>query len=306
MTALIVHGGCGIWLPRIESVAIASCHDAALAGRQILTAGGSALEAAIKACVVLENNPTFNAGTGSVLNYDGEAQMDASLMEGHTLKFGAVAAIERVQNPILVAKKVIEQTDHNILAGSGAVEFARRMGFADYDPRTSERMTEYKALRAKVTKNELKISQYLTGHPEHAHSLTMGTVGAVALDAHGNLAAATTTGGMPLKLPGRLGDTPLPGGGTYATAYGAASSTGPGESVMRILGSRQVCDAIAAGLSPQAAIEQTLQQIETTFDAATGMIAIGAEGEVGVAHKTPEMPHAFFMGDSHITARIRV
>ena len=306
MTALVVHGGCGIWLSSIESKAVAGCRDAVSAGQEILSKGGSALDAAIKACVALENNPTFNAGTGSVLNYNGEAQMDASLMEGHTLRFSAVAAIERVKNPILVAKKVGEETDHSILAGSGAVNFARLMGFSDYDARTPERIAEYEALRAKVPENELKISQYSTGHPEHAHSSTMGTVGAVALDMYGNLATATTTGGMPLKLPGRLGDTPLPGGGTYATAYGASSSTGTGEYVMRILGTRQVCDLIAAGHSAQAAIEQTLQQIQSTFSVATGMIAIGADGAIGVAHRTPEMPHAFFSGDSDITAGIRV
>lgn len=306
MTALIVHGGCGIWLPYIESKATAGCHDAVAAGKRILLEGGSAVDAVVSACVALENNPVFNAGTGSVLNYNGNAQMDASLMEGHTLRFSAVAAIESVKNPILVARKVIEETDHSILAGAGAVDFARSMGFLAYDPRTPERIAEYKEISAKVPTNELKISQYSTGHPEHVHSSTMGTVGAVALDTHGNLATATTTGGMPLKLPGRLGDTPLPGGGTYATAYGASSSTGTGEYVMRILGTRQVCDSIAAGHSAQAAIEQTLQQIQSTFSVATGMIAISANGTIGIAHRTPEMPHAFFSKESDITARIRV
>ena len=305
MTALAVHGGCGIWLPRIESAASEGCRHAVAEGRDILLQGGSAIEAVTAACVALEDNPVFNAGTGSVLNYDGNAQMDASFMEGDTLRFGAVGAIERVKNPILVAQKVVEKTDHNILVGSGAVEFARKIGFADYDPRTEARIAEYQALRAKVPDGELKVSQFISGHPEHAHSLTIGTVGAVALDSYGHLAAATTTGGMPLKLPGRLGDTPLPGGGTYATAHSAASSTGPGESVMRILGAREVCDLIDGGCIAQLAVEQTLQRIQKLFAMETGLIALDEYGRVGIAHRTPEMPHAFFVGDRAIIARIR-
>ncbi len=310
MTALVVHGGCGIWLPRVESAASEGCRQAVEEGKKILLKGGSALEAVIASCVALEDNPVFNAGTGSVLNYDGNAQMDASFMEGDTLRFGAVGAIERVKNPILVAQKVVEKTDHNILVGSGAVEFARKMGFADYDPRTEERIAEYQALRAKVPDGELKVSQFISGHPEHAHSLTMGsstmgTVGAVALDSYGHLAAATTTGGMPLKLSGRLGDTPLPGGGTYATNHSAASSTGPGESVMRILGAREVCGLIDSGCAAQLAVDQTLERIQTLFAMETGLIALDECGRVGIAHRTPEMPHAFFVGDRAIIARIR-
>lgn len=310
MIALIVHGGCGIWLPRIESAASEGCRQAVEEGKKILLQGGSALEAVMASCVELENNPVFNAGTGSVLNYDGNVQMDASFMEGDTLRFGAVGAIERVKNPILVAQRVVEKTDHNILVGAGAVEFARKMDFADYDPRTEERIAEYQALRAKVPDGELKVSQFISGHPEHAYSLTMGsstmgTVGAVALDSYGHLAAATTTGGMPLKLPGRLGDTPLPGGGTYATAHSAASSTGPGESVMRILGAREVCDLIDSGCAAQLAVDQTLQRIQTLFGMETGLIALDECGRVGIAHRTPEMPHAFFVGDRATIARIR-
>ncbi len=306
MTALIVHGGCGIWLDYAEEEAIAGCREAVVAGRQVLAAGGTALAGAIAACTALENNPLYNAGTGSVLNYDGNAQMDASLMEGHTLRFGGVGAIERVKNPVLVAQQVIEQTDHNLLVGPGATEFARKVGFPDYDPRTNQRIAEHQMLKAKVPKGELKTSRFSTGHPEHAHSSTTGTVGAVALDSYGNLAAVTTTGGILLKLPGRVGDTALPGGGTYATDYGAASSTGTGEYVMRILGTRQVCDLIAAGHSAQVAIDKTLMEINTRFSAQTGLIGIDREGNVGLAHLTPEMPHAFFSGSDEITARIRV
>ncbi|MFK8185056.1 MAG: isoaspartyl peptidase/L-asparaginase family protein [Phormidesmis sp.] len=312
MTAIIVHGGCGIWLPSAESDAKAGTAQAAQAAQQILLNGGTALQAVITACTTLENNPTFNAGTGSVLNYDGIAQMDASLMEGHTCRFGAVAAIERVQNPILVAQKIIETTDHNILAGTGATTFAHQNGFPDYDPRTPKRIAEHNQLLAKVPKEirstPLKTSQYSTDHPEHAHltgSLTTGTIGAVALDSHGHLAAATSTGGILLKLSGRVGDTALPGCGTYATNYSAVSSTGTGEFVMRILGARQVCDLIDNGQTPQQAIGTVLNQIQTTFSAQTGLIALNHTGKVGIAHRTPEMPHAFAVGNEAITARIR-
>ncbi|NJM98215.1 MAG: asparaginase [Phormidesmis sp. RL_2_1] len=311
MVALIVHGGCGIWLPYAEAAAMAGCQAAVAQSREILMGGGAALEAAIAACVMLEDNPIFNAGTGSVLNYDGQAQMDASLMAGHSLSFGAVGAIERVKNPILVAQKVMEETDHNILVGQGAVEFARQVGFGDYDPRTTERLAEYQMLRANVPAGEIKTRRFSTAHPEHAHicgtgSVTTGTVGAVALDGDGHLASATTTGGVLLKLSGRLGDTPLPGGGTYATRYGAASSTGTGEYVMKILGTRQVCDLVAAGNSMQSAIAQTLSQIHSLFAAETGMIGLDRNGNIGVGHLTPDMPHAFFSGESAPIARIRI
>lgn len=306
MITLIVHGGCGIWLQYAQEAAISGCRYAVEKGYEILHDGGSALEATVAACVSLEDNPIFNAGTGSVLNINGEVQMDASIMEGHTLRFGGVAAIERVRNPILVAKKVSEVTDHNILGGAGAVDFARQMGFPDYDPRTYERILEYSALQRNVPEGTLRVSQFSDGHPEHAHSITTGTVGAVAMDAYGNFATATTTGGILLKLSGRIGDTTLPGGGTYANSYGAASSTGTGEFVMRILATRQVCDLIQAGQNAQAAIEQTTQQIQNLFDAQTGMIAIDRHGNIGIDHHTPQMPHAFFLGKSDVIARIGV
>ena len=306
MIALVVHGGCGIWLKYAEEVAISGCRDAVEKGYGMLHAGASALDAVVAACVSLEDNPIFNSGTGSVLNMNGDAQMDASVMEGHTLQFGAVAGIERVRNPILVAKKVSEMTDHTILGGAGAVDFARKIGFPDYDPRTSQRIAEYTALRSKVPEGALKVNHFSAGHPEHAHSTTTGTVGAVALDSSGNLATATTTGGRLLKLPGRIGDTALPGSGTYATAYGAASSTGPGEFVMRILATRQACDLIQVGQSAQTAVEQTTQHIQTLFSAQTGMIAIDQNGNIGISHRTPEMPHAFISSNSDITARIRI
>jgi len=309
MTAIIVHGGCGIWLPSIEADATAGTAQAAKAAQQILLSGGTALQAVITAVTTLENNPIFNAGTGSVLSYDGIAQMDASFMDGYSQQFGAVAAIERVQNPILVAQKIVRTTDHNILAGTGATTFAHQNGFSDYDPRTPKRIAEHKALRAKVPPNELKTSQYSIGHPEHAHitgALTTGTVGAVALDSHGHLAAATSTGGILLKLSGRVGDTALPGSGTYATDNAAVSSTGTGEFVMRLLGAHHACHLVNSGQSSQAAVEATLDKIQTEFSAQTGLICIDLYGRAGIAHRTPEMPHAFAIGDASIESRIRV
>ena len=309
MTAIIVHGGCGIWLPAAQTDAKAGCAQAAQVAQKLLIQGSTALEAVITACTLLENNPLFNAGTGSVLNLDGMAQMDASLMDGYSQTFGAVAAIERVKNPILVAQKIVETTDHNILAGAGATQFAHQNGFPDYDPRTPKRIAEHRQLLAKVPPNALKTSQYSAGHPEHAHitgSLTTGTIGAVALDSHGHLAAATSTGGVLLKLSGRVGDTALPGGGTFASDYGAVSSTGTGEFVMRVLGAHHACNLIDSGQTPQAAAEATLDKIQNTFSAQTGLICTDLHGKIGIAHRTPEMPHAFAVGDADITSKIRV
>ena len=308
MVAIIVHGGCGIWLPSVETEAKAGCAEAAQIAQRMLLEGSSALQAVIHACVTLENNPLFNAGTGSVLNYEGIAQMDASFMDGYSAQFGAVAAIERVQNPILVAQKIVEATDHNILVGNGATTFAHNNGFDEYDPRTLKRIEEYKTLIQQATSGNLKTSRYSANHPEHAHitgSSTTGTIGAVALDSYGHLAAATSTGGILLKISGRVGDTALPGSGTFASDYGAVSSTGTGEFVMRVLGAHRACSSIDKGVHPQPAAEEALDEIQNRFSAQTGLICTDIHGHVGIAHRTPEMPHAFAVRDSTIKSYIR-
>src|SRR5258707_7830863 len=240
---LIAHGGAGNWRPGSEQEAVDGMKAAVEKGRAILMAGGSALDAVCATVVVLEDNPIFNAGTGAVLNFDGFCELDACVMESRGCRVGAVAALQRVRNPVLVARKVMEETDHVMLAGEGAQRFARVMGFPDYDPVTPARLADWKEKRRRLDevlgKHSLKMRRFLKEHPEYAG----GTVGAAAVDASGVLAAATSTGGVTLKLVGRVGDSPIAGAGNYASRYIAASATGTGGFVMRSLATRPISDA---------------------------------------------------------------
>ena len=306
--ALIVHGGAGAWRPGSDDDAISGTTAAVAAGRRILEAGGSALDAACAAAVVLEDNPIFNAGTGAVLNFDGFVEMDACVMVSDAAQIGAVSAIQRVKNPILVARQVMEETDHVMLAGDGAKRFARVMGHADYDPITVARQADWKDKKAKLQvamgaegKGALKIRDFLMGHPEYAG----GTIGAVALDSRGILCACTSTGGVTMKLVGRVGDTPLPGCGTYASSLAASSATGTGEYVIRALACRQIADNVGNKMSLKDSIEAVLEGLGRDFDADVGFIGIDALGNAVGMHRTPHMPHAWFSGSSGIIAKMR-
>ena len=303
--ALIAHGGAGSWRVGSESDAIEGMRVAAEAGRAILAAGGAALDAACATVVLLEDHPIFNAGTGAVLNFDGFCELDAAVMESTSHRAGAVAALRRVRNPILVARKVMEETDHVMLAGEGAQRFARAMGFGDHDPVTPARLADWKEKRARLGEGEgrgLRIRRLLRDHPEYAG----GTVGAVALDRHGVLAAATSTGGVTLKLVGRVGDSPLIGAGTYATREAAVSATGTGEFVMRSLAGRDVAERVARGESLEAAVGAVLDALGRDFDADVGLIAVDRDGHAVARHRTRDMPHAYCTGDAAVTVRMRV
>jgi beta-aspartyl-peptidase (threonine type) len=269
--AVVVHGGAGEWDPARHDAALAGTRAAAALAARDLQEGRSALDAAVAAVVALEDDPLFNAGTGSVLNRDGDVEMDASVATGHDLGFGAVAALRRVRNPILVARKVLECSGHVLLAGEGALRFAREQGFEDYDPATTQARAEW----------------------QRAQNARLGTVGAVALDGGGRLAAATSTGGMLLKLPGRVGDSPLPGAGTYATAHAAVSATGRGELIMRALAAKSICDFVENGHSVRDALKRILAVMRAGVGADAGFIAISHDGSVASAHETAFMVHAW-------------
>ena len=306
--ALIVHGGAGSWRPGSDDDAITGTTAAVAAGRRILEAGGSALDAAIAASVVLEDNPIFNAGTGAVLNFDGFVEFDACVMLSDASQIGAVSGLQRVKNPILVARQVMTETDHVMLTGDGATRFARAMGHADYDPVTPERRADWQDKKSKIEvavgangRGAMKIRNFLKSHPEYAG----GTIGAVALDARGVLCACTSTGGVTMKLVGRVGDTPLPGCGTYASKFAASSATGTGEYVIRSLATRQISDNLEKGMSLEASIGAVLDGLGRDFDADVGFIGIDANGNAVGAHRTPHMPHAWFCGSSEIVAKMR-
>jgi beta-aspartyl-peptidase (threonine type) len=242
-------------------------------GWRVLAEGGSALDAVVEAVAALEDDALFNAGTGSVLNAAGEVEMDASVMAGDTLAAGGVACIRRVRNPVLVARRVMEATDCVLLAGAAATAFAREQGFADFDP----------------------------GLPRAAGS--GGTVGALALDGAGRLAAATSTGGRAGKRAGRVGDSPVPGAGNYADAVAAVSATGWGEQMLRTVTAKEVAGRIARGAAPQDALRTVLDEMARRFGEPIGAIALDAHGDLGVVHGTAAMPHAWRRsGEPGVTA----
>jgi beta-aspartyl-peptidase (threonine type) len=289
--ALIAHGGAGAWRPGSEQDAIDGMKSAVEAGRAILQRGGSAIDAVCATVVALEDNPIYNAGTGAVLNIEGFCELDACLMEGSANRVGAVAALQRVKNPILVARKVMEETSHAMLAGEGALKFARAMGFGDHDPITPARLADWKD---KLGKRK--------GLPEFAG----GTVGAVAVDSNGVLAAGTSTGGMTLKLVGRVGDSPIVGAGNYASKHIAASATGTGEYVLRSLATRTIAERVEAGATLDDAMTAVLAQLGREYDADVGFIAVDREARLSARHRTRDMPHAYFSADGPVVSKMRV
>jgi beta-aspartyl-peptidase (threonine type) len=219
LTAIAIHGGAGTISRREMSAAVEKRYRAALeraldAGRSVLANHGTSLDAVCAAVVVMEDSPLFNAGRGACYNSDEKHELDASVMEGATLRAGAVAAVSRIRNPVLAARAVMEQSRHVLLVARGAERFARKHGV-----RMAPAAYFHTGLRLAAVRQKLK------GHH--------GTVGAVALDAHGNLAAATSTGGYTGKLPGRVGDSPIIGAGNYADGACAVSGTGLGEAFIR-------------------------------------------------------------------------
>ena len=304
--ALIAHGGAGNWRPGSEADATQGLHEAVARGRAILRAGGSALDAVCSTVVALEDNPNYNAGTGACLNVDGFCELDACVMESSQSRVGAVAALQRVRNPILVARKVMEETDHVMLAGEGAQRFARVMGFGDHDPVTPARRADWEDKRRKLEAagdpHMLKMRRFLREHPAYSG----GTVGAVAVDSNGVLAAATSTGGVTMKLVGRVGDSPLAGAGNYASRQVAVSATGTGEYVIRTLAARSIAEAMERGATLKHAMDDMMARLKRDFDADVGLIAVDAAGTPVATHLTRDMPHAFFAAEGEIVSRMRV
>ena len=265
--SIIVHGGAGPIKDDSLPARLDGCKAAAHTGWQILQQGGSALDAVEAAVVVLEDNPLFNAGTGSALNSLGKVEMDAAIMEGQTLRAGAVAAVSRIKNPIKLARRVMEDGRHVLLAGEGASLFARQIGFPEC------------ASEALIVEREKR--RWDSKH---------GTVGCVAFDAKGDLAVGTSTGGIFDKLPGRVGDSPLIGCGTYADDYGAVSCTGYGEAVMRLALAKTAVDFLREGQEAEHAADQAIWDLATKLKSTGGIILIDRRGNVGYARNTTHMP----------------
>ncbi len=292
--AIIVHGGA--WdIPYDEHRAHRNgCRIAVVAGYKILAGGGSALDAVEAAVIILEDDPAFDAGTGSHLNRAGGIQLDAGMMDGNTLQVGAVAAIENVKNPIKAARKLLTGK-HNMFVGSGATEWARRAGIPLVEPETMV-----------VPREQKRYEQSLKDGPpqiDGAFRRPDGTVGAVAIDQNGNLAAATSTGGTLFKPAGRVGDSPLPGCGYFADNQSAAvSSTGHGESIIRIQLARTAADFSKSMASTESgqdrflakrAAHSAIDTLANRVDGRGGLIMVDRLGRIGFAYNTPHLARAF-------------
>ncbi len=260
--------------------------NALAAGYALLERGASAVDAVEAAVAVMEDDETFDAGRGSFLTRDGRVQMDALLMDGATLRTGGVACVERLRNPIHAARLVLEESPHVYFVGAGAERFARQHGMALCDnmdlviPREQQRL--YKAQEAELA----GLGDETFSGPMASHD----TVGAVARDINGNLAAATSTGGTLNKAPGRVGDSSLIGCGCYADNLSAAVSlTGWGEPIMKLVLGKWAVDRVAAGASPDEAAKAAIAYLFERLGGHGGMILLGPDGRIGLAHNTPRM-----------------
>jgi L-asparaginase / beta-aspartyl-peptidase len=316
--AIIVHGGAGLIPTDRYDAAREGCRAAANAGWRILADGGSALDAVEAAITVLEDDPGFNAGTGAVLTSDGHVQLDCGVMDGVSLNVGAIAGVERIKNPIRVARAVLT-SPHVLLAGAGAEAFAREAGFALCDP--DDLITPYQYARwqrgyrpgdgahagteldAVLVASDTIAETSANGHnasaePVHADDVKHGTVGAVAVDREGNIVASASTGGRAGKHLGRVGDTPLPGCGYYAeSGIGGISCTGDGEDFIRLLLAKRVADFLTAGLSAQGAATAAIRLLGERTTGEGGLIVLDSYGRVGYARNSVTMAHAFMIDD---------
>jgi len=284
---LVVHGGAWAIPDDMVDAHINGVRNAATTGWRVLERGGSALDAVEEAIVVMEDDETFDAGRGSFLNRDGKVQLDAFIMDGSTLRGGGVGCVERLRNPVRAARKILSDSTHVYFVAEGAERFAAEHGIElcrNEDliiPREVERLREYQA-QSTTHGNDLFA-------PEISHD----TVGAVALDKDGNIAASTSTGGTLNKDPGRLGDSSLIGCGCYAdNSSAAASTTGWGEPIMKLVLAKWAADRVASGNLPQWVAQEAMNYLKQRLNGHGGIILLDAEGRIGIAHNTPRMAWA--------------
>lgn len=300
MKAIIVHGGCdeNSVPPDMKQRRRAGVKRACEEGHQVLQTTGSAVEAVEAAVRILEDDPIFDAGTGSFLNLIGDIEMDAMLATSDG-RAGGVAAIEKVRHPISVARQVMEQTPHILLVGRGATMFARALDIPEYDTNSAEAQKHY--LKQLETLSP-SLSEILPRYRKIREGLkSTSTVGAVAVDDSGMVVAGTSTGGIPQKLPGRVGDSAILGAGTFASPAGGASATGVGEAIIRLNVTRALLDDVAKCKRAQQACEAVVQQL-TQLNSPCGVIMLDKRGEPGTFHNGYFMP-VFYSTGSDVEAQ---
>jgi len=286
--SLIVHGGAWDIPDEAVDTCKSGCQRALTAGWSVLSQGGSALDAVEAAVIVLEDDPVFDAGYGSHLNLDGRVECDAIVMDGATLRSGAAAALQRIRNPIQLARAILQKCPHMMLVAEGAERFAVEHGIDLCQP--EELVSEPEREAWTKCKKDKHAASHHRGHEQ-------GTVGAVAIDRNGNLFAATSTGGTCCKLPGRVGDSPLIGCGCYADSQaGAASCTGYGEAIMKIVMAKSAVDHLRHYDAHRSADEVVRLLAERTHGTG-GLILLDREGHPGFAFNTPRMSYGYVNPD---------
>jgi len=310
---IVVHGGAGAWNPERSQPGLEGVKKAAKTGFEILKHGGSAVDSVMDAVAVMEDAGGFNAGYGSSLNIDKRVEMEASIMDGKTLQAGAVGLLEDVKNPVRLARIVMEKTDHVFVVGEGAEKLAEMFNLERREPTTELRLKYYENQRKALLEGKLKLPKLANLIKSYPELFTLETVGAVALDKEGNVAAATSTGGFPLKLLGRIGDSPLIGCGNYAdNQAGACSATGVGEIAIRLVLSKTVCDFMENGKTAEEAVELAIKivnrRIPDVYNS-MGLIAVDVYGRVGAAHNSPNLCWTYITPETqepvaYLTAKI--
>lgn len=282
--ALVIHGGAGVMdqnsmTPEIQAEYLAVLNRVLQVGDSVLASGGTAMDAVEQSIIIMENSPLFNAGKGAVFTHDGLVELDASVMDGQNLKAGAIAAVRDIKNPIKVARAVMDKTEHVLLNGAGASQFAKEQGFQMVDNTYFHTEKRYKQLQELLKKER-----------EAGVNDKHGTVGCVALDAYGNIAAGTSTGGMTNKKYGRIGDSPIIGAGTYANnATGGFSCTGHGEYYIRMGFSRDISALIEyKGLSVLKACQTEVDKL-TKMGGTGGVIGLDRNGNIAMEFNTSGM-----------------
>ncbi|XP_042234123.1 isoaspartyl peptidase/L-asparaginase-like [Homarus americanus] len=289
---VVVHGGAWAVPEELWDESLQGVKAAARRGYGVLTAGGSSVDAAEASVVCLEDNPVFDAGTGSVLTFDEQVEMDAIIIDGTTMEAGAVGAIRNVLNPVKVARLVMEKTDHIMLVGDGANKFAAAHGVQEVDPEVlitslaRQTLAKYKKYTSTV--------YHLFNKTEKPETSGHETVGCVVVDREGHTSCATSTGGITAKMPGRVGDTPIVGAGGFADdQVGAVSTTGHGEAIMKACLARHITSVMGTGESVKSSIQNGLAHMESRIKGFGGAIAVSCKGEVGTHFSTPRMTWAY-------------
>src|ERR1700692_2950618 len=294
---LVVHGGAWAMPDDMVEAHINGVRTALAAGWSVLERGGSALDAVEESVVIMEDDDTFDAGRGSFLNRDGKVQLDALIMDGATRRAGGVGCVERVRNPVKTARKILSESPHVYFVAEGAERFAAEHGVQlckNEDlviAREVERLRDYQREATQTGSAE-------DGKDLFAPTISHDTVGAVALDRDGNISAATSTGGTLNKAPGRLGDSSLLGCGCYAdNQSAAASTTGWGEPIMKLVLAKWAADRVAAGNLPEWVAAEAINYLESRLNGHGGMILLDAAGHFGIAHNTARMAWAVKTGE---------